>query len=561
MLKLAASFYPSVLDDFEKMLGEYKEWKDMKGESSKMPKKFLAEAGPAEAARRRATLTICGYIFMPDSSAIGVSDVFQLGGEGIRYGEFDVLPLAGSLQHGVLAVSSSLEDGLLGYRIRGHSTHTLKKAHRLILEDAVKTHFGEAARWAAANEARAWLQPPDDAFVVDQCTPRELVLRTRDGAQKTILLAVHQCTPSSDCSGTVVPLVFAPTNELVFERSTRCPRGAAGATHERHGAQLLRPGDVVTVWTTPAADNQGAPCLIAARIWNLHTLGECALLPSITGLAGLAFDVVDTGTEAVPTPLEVMDAVVAHGIVHRTPATVALYLYSPTKTGVENVPGQGVGKSMYQRFITAAAGANVVDTVNDYKNLVENNQFCDIGHTSLFMIVDDVYSPNFLLTGKVKAAVTAKVNVNRVKHDQGNAENDNHNTLLSNGNEFVSQDAVEEANIKEQRRLYPVRVQSTHAGCTEYFAYVYGTYTNVSPLVYKCLLEHWRSSPGVRTRTTAELQDMAKRAKVTPRRGVLSFLILTPRNAPFRCIGAVRCLCMSGSCRRCTAPRGWRRPS
>jgi hypothetical protein len=53
------------------------------------------------------------------------------------------------------------------------------------------------------------------------------------------------------------------------------------------------------------------------------------------------------------------------------------------------------------------------------------------------MIVDDVYSPNFLLTGKVKAAVTAKVNVNRVKHDQGNAENDNHNTLLSNGNEYV----------------------------------------------------------------------------------------------------------------------------
>ena len=106
------------------------------------------------------------------------------------------------------------------------------------------------------------------------------------------------------------------------------------------------------------------------------------------------------------------------------------------------------------------------------------------------------------------------MNVNRVKHDQGNAENDNHNTLLTNGTEFVSQDAVEEANIKEQRRLHPSRAQSTYAGCTEYFAYVYGTYRNVSPLIYKCLLEHWRSSPGVRTRTTAELQDMAKRAKV-----------------------------------------------
>ena len=116
----------------------------------------------------------------------------------------------------------------------------------------------------------------------------------------------------------------------------------------------------------------------------------------------------------------------------------------------------------------------------------------------------------------MKAAVTAKVNVNRVKHEQGNAENDNHNTLLSNGNEFVSQDAVEEANIKVQRRLYPIRAQSTKAGCTEYFAYVYGTYRNVSPLIFKCLLEYWRSLPGVRTRTTAELQDMAKRAKVTP---------------------------------------------
>ena len=59
-----------------------------------------------------------------------------------------------------------------------------------------------------------------------------------------------------------------------------------------------------------------------------------------------------------------------------------------------------------------------------------------------------------------------------------------------------------------------MRAQSTFAGCTEYFAYVYGTYRSVSPLIYKCLLEYWRSFPGVRTRTTAELQDMAKRAKV-----------------------------------------------
>ena len=74
-----------------------------------------------------------------------------------------------------------------------------------------------------------------------------------------------------------------------------------------------------------------------------------------------------------------MDAVVAHGIVHRTPATVALYLYSPTKTGVENVPGQGVGKSELQRFVTAAAGANVVDTVNDYKTQWKTISFATLG--------------------------------------------------------------------------------------------------------------------------------------------------------------------------------------
>lgn len=73
-------------------------------------------------------------------------------------------------------------------------------------------------------------------------------------------------------------------------------------------------------------------------------------------------DIVDTGTKEVPTPLEVTNAVIAHGIVHRTPSTDALYLYSPTKTGVDNVPGQGVGKSEFQRFVTAVAGANVVDT-------------------------------------------------------------------------------------------------------------------------------------------------------------------------------------------------------
>ena len=57
-------------------------------------------------ARRAATLTMCGYIFLPDSVDIGVTDVFQLSGEGRRNGEFGVLPL-NKFQHGpgVMAVA------------------------------------------------------------------------------------------------------------------------------------------------------------------------------------------------------------------------------------------------------------------------------------------------------------------------------------------------------------------------------------------------------------------------------------------------------------------------
>ena len=103
-----------------------------------------------------------------------------------------------------------------------------------------------------------------------------------------------------------------------------------------HGAQLLRSGDWVTVWTTPSAEvAEGPPCLVAARCWNL----ECTLIPAIDGLEGLAFDIVDSGTEELPTPLETFNATIAYGVVHRQPATVVPYLFSPRVPGSPHQDG------------------------------------------------------------------------------------------------------------------------------------------------------------------------------------------------------------------------------
>ena len=201
----------------------------------------------------------------------------------------------------------------------------------------------------------------------------------------------------------MVPLVFSPTNELVFERFTRCTRDAVGAERELHGAQLLRAGDEVTVWTTPSAEDSGSMCLVAARCWNL----ECALIPNAEGLQGLAFDIVDSGTPELPTPLEVVNAVIAFGVVHRQPSTVIPYVFSPTKTGGETTPGQGIGKTEWLRRSLAAVGPNLVDMVNDHDRLVKNDQFNDKGHTSIFTLIDDVEKPDFLMHGATKAAATA----------------------------------------------------------------------------------------------------------------------------------------------------------
>jgi hypothetical protein len=397
ILHLAASFYPSVLDKYGDMVQEHIDWYDSKDVGQRKPHKFILEAEACAVARRAATLTMCGYIFLPDSVDIGVTDVFQLSGEGRRYGEFGVLPL-NKFQHGVMAVDVNLAEGLVGYRIRGHAAHTLKMAHRIILLDAVKEQFGDGAEWAGPEAARAWVTPPEGGvWTVQSCTKQELVVQRGD-ERSVLKMAVHACTASGDSSGTVVPVVFDLANELVFERATRCPRGAAGTARELHGAQLLQPGDEVTVWTTPSAEDPGQLCLVAGRVWNLER-----------GCAPLVFDIVDNGTDELPTPLETLNAVIAYGVVHRQPSTVVPYLFSPTKTGADATPGQGLGKTELVRRALAAVGPNLVDMVNDHERLVKNDQFNDKGHSSLFTLIDDISKPEFLLSGTVKVGGCAPI--------------------------------------------------------------------------------------------------------------------------------------------------------
>ena len=157
-------------------------------------------------------------------------------------------------------------------------------------------------------------------------------------------------------------------------------------------------------------------------------------------------------------------------------------------------------------------GPNLVDMVNDHDRLVKNDQFNDKGHTALFTLIDDVEKPDFLMHGSTKAAATAKENEARVKC-KGNKKSDNYNTTFCTANQFISKDAAAKAEEDEARRLALIRAWSTHVGRVVHFAYTYGTYFNVSPLIQKCILEYWRTLPDVLTRGPGDLQALAKRGK------------------------------------------------
>ena len=93
--------------------------------------------------------------------------------------------------------------------------------------------------------------------------------RVDDPADTCVVhMAVHPSTDEDGKSYTVVPPVFTLTGELLFERHARLTRGALGAPAvELHGAQLLRQGDRVHVFTTPVDERKEA--LVAAVCTNL----------------------------------------------------------------------------------------------------------------------------------------------------------------------------------------------------------------------------------------------------------------------------------------------------
>ena len=536
LLKLAAGFCPVVYDEYPAMMQAYREWR-VSRQAHRKPQAYMDDAADAnDKERRAATLVLCGYVFFPDSDGVmGVSDVFQRSGEGLRYGDFRVEAIMEDLVHGALTLSSDLVKGIIGFKLFGHAERTLKTAHRIILCDAVRHIFGKHARLATLDEVPT--QPIDklDRYTVTKQSQTEVEVTDME-TTRTVRFAVHPSVRTTENSGTVVPVVFSPAGELVFERHSPCTRGAVGAHDELHGAQLLRKGDVVSVWTTPVAEKPTETALMAAICWNDLDAARWPGMPRSNEQNNhhAVFNIVSPGTAERPTPVEVVDAVFAHGVVHREPTTVASYLFSPTKTGDDNVPGQGVGKTAWLRCSMACVGPNLVDMVNDYDRLVKTDQFTDKGHSTFFTLVDDIDDPKIILSGSAKAAATAKENEARVKH-AGNKKMDNYNTTFYTGNCHISLDEVEKSVIQGERRVCPVRAWSTMVGDVTYFQYIYATYFSVNPLIQKCILESWRSLSGVGTRSTGDLQKMAKCVKsywagqVPMRVGFLQKLYCTAR--------------------------------
>jgi hypothetical protein len=145
--------------------------------------------------------------------------------------------------------------------------------------------------------------------------------------------------------------------------------------------------------------------------------------------------------------------------------------------------------------------------VNDYKKFVEDDKFSAKGFDKLVTIVDDVDNPNALLKGAFKADTTAKQKEIQVKYGMNRLAT-NRNSYFFTGQHYMTVDAVEDAAMGEERRIAPVMCAQTMAGASEYFAYHYGLYYRATPLIHKCILEFFRTYPGVQT--SNELQKMAK---------------------------------------------------
>ena len=152
MAFLAEHIFPGVLEAMEALLFcSYREWRI--GSKKEKPSDYLLHAEPHDKPQRAATLLLCGYLFFPDSTELGVADIFQqLNGEGMRFGELDIRCIDAPIVHAGMLVDNKLDARVFGYAIRGHSARTLRCAHRFILLDAVRYFVEPSARWAKQAE-------------------------------------------------------------------------------------------------------------------------------------------------------------------------------------------------------------------------------------------------------------------------------------------------------------------------------------------------------------------------------------------------------------------------
>jgi hypothetical protein len=108
------------------------------------------------------------------------------------------------------------------------------------------------------------------------------------------------------------------------------------------------------------------PGVVAAICWtNLE-----ARWPGMRREAGrepvqAAFNIVSPGTADRPTPVEMVDAVFAHIVVHRWAAGSSAV--QPHEIGRRRCARAGAGKTELLRRTMACFGPSVVDVVNDYE--------------------------------------------------------------------------------------------------------------------------------------------------------------------------------------------------
>jgi hypothetical protein len=486
LLKAAAASYEDTTSAYETMMHEYHKWRTSNKGSP--PSEYVEKEEPHLRERQRATLMLFGYICVPGRDTVGIDAIFQAEGEAQCFGKFEVLPLCKPVSRGVLQVANALDDGFVGFRVRGHLPHTFTTVHRFVFLDAVRTHVDTAASWAPKTEAaQRWLPPAHEVVAPEISTvcavdAEDCTVRVTNGLgdETTLHYARH---PVANEFGSAVPPVFSLAHELVFEANTRCPRGITPDVAGAHGVERLKEGDLVQFWTTEGC---GVPCIVAARHWSLHTgaAPECALVEGEGD--ELVVELADVGT---PTPEEITPALgmmLVEGFIirNRDRSTIIVYLFSPTSAGESegNRSGQGSGKSMRQQmYAKKILGLANSEIVGDYEKQIEKNDFSDKGVDKIYLIYDEL--PNFakLTSVHTKSLVTNEKHDARIKFVQKNVTSESFINTAANGNEVPPLET--HADTQAQRRGMWVRVFMPNFGRTMWWSYILGTYMSVSPTI------------------------------------------------------------------------------